>query len=92
MPATKVTRVEITSQKARNAIDASNAKVYVGDKLVGTLPDNVLKSKIYVFHCDIVADLVKIVTGRNDIDQKLTFVNVELYGTNNPAGYPKDYS
>ena len=49
--------------------EASKARIYIGDKLVGTLPDNVKKGKLYTFEkCDADGNFVKIVTGRNDSD------------------------
>ena len=78
---TKVNRVEITS-RGELEFEASNAKVYIGGKLCGTLPEEVEKSKVYTFKCDTVGDYVKIVTGRNDTDQRLTFSNVAVYAAN----------
>ena len=42
--------------------------VYVGDKLCGTLPNDIEKSKLYTIECNTVGDYIKIVTGRNDSD------------------------
>ena len=36
---------------------------------------------LYTFDCEAVGDYIKIVTGRNDTDAKLTFANLEVYGT-----------
>lgn len=52
--------------------------IYVGDKLCGTMPANVEKSKLYPFDCEAVGDYVKIVTGRSD--GQLTFSNVKVFG------------
>lgn len=52
------------------------------EKLCGTMPSKVENAKEYTFDCEAIGDYVKIVTGRNEIDQKLTFANVEVYGTN----------
>ena len=38
---------------------------------------NIEQSKIYSFPCDLVADFVKIVTGRTDM--KLAFAKVEAF-------------
>jgi hypothetical protein len=43
------------------------------------LPANIESSKVYKIECDAVGDYIKIVTGRNSIDQKLSFANVEVY-------------
>ena len=77
-----MTRVEITSRTGWE-YEASNAKVYVGNKLCGTFPGNVESSKVYIFNCDAVGDFVKVMTGRNDTDQKLTFAMVEVYSAAN---------
>ena len=53
----------------------------MGDKLCGTFPENVEKSKVYSFNCDAVGDYIKIVTGRDD--GYLSFVNVEVYAVSN---------
>ena len=73
-----MTKVGITSRPT-NSDEANNAKVYIGNKLCGTMPSTVESSKRYVFECDFIGDYVKVVTGRNDIDQKLGFSLIELY-------------
>ena len=60
--------------------EANNAKIYVGEKLCGTLPAKVEKSKLYTFDCETVGNFVKIFTGRDD--GKLTFANLEVYAIN----------
>ena len=75
-----MTRVEVTSANDHED-EASEAKVYVGDKLCGTFPSVVEKSKVYSFLCEACfGDYVRIVTGRSD--NKLAFANVEVYGPN----------
>ena len=59
--------------------EANNAKIYVGDKLCGTMPNDVYKSTLYTFDCQAVGDYIKIVTGRNDSDQKLSFSYVKVF-------------
>ena len=76
VPGTHVTRVEVTAAKY-NEDEANNAKVYVGDKLVGILPSPVEKSKVYTYDCDAVGEYITIVSGRKDM--KLAFANVDVY-------------
>ena len=47
------------------------------------MPSEVEESKLYIFNCKLTGDYIKIVTGRNDIDQKLCFSDVSVY-----ANYP----
>ena len=56
---------------------ANKAKVYVGDKLCGTLPANVEKKKVYDFYCDHVGNHIKIISARDDGSLKL--FNVSVY-------------
>lgn len=80
VPRTQVTRIKITSRNGWE-YEANNAKIFIGEKLCGTMPAKVERSKVYTFDCEAVGDFVKIMTGRNDKDQKLTFANLEVYGT-----------
>ena len=59
--------------------ESSNAQIYVGNKLCGKIPAEVRKSKVYTFNCQEVGDYIKIVTGRNNSDQKLSFSYVYVY-------------
>ena len=48
--------------------------------MIGTLPPNVEKSKVYTFDYEAVGDFVKIVTGRDD--GYLSFANLQVYEAN----------
>lgn len=62
------------------ASEAKNAKVYIGSHFCYTFPNKIEPKKTYTFGCDdAVGDFIKIVTGRNDTDQKLTFSLVKVY-------------
>ena len=74
-----MTKVEITSRSDEYCDDASNAKVYIGDHLCGTLPAIVEESKKYTINCNVAGNYVKVVTGRNNIDQMLGFSIIEVY-------------
>ena len=79
-PGTKVTQVNITTTNI-NETDASEAKVYIGNRLCCTFPSAVEKSKLYSFTCNSTGDYLKIVSGRND--GKLAFANVEVIANDN---------
>ena len=77
--------VHIISRKDVAWEEAQNAKIYNGDDLCGTMPSEVEESKLYIFNCKLTGEYIKIVTGRNDIDQKLSFSDVSVY-----ANYASD--
>lgn len=79
-PGTTVTRVDVTTAMF-NEDEASEAKVYIGDKLCCTFPSDVKRSKVYSFTCNTAGDYVQIVTGRDD--KKLAFANVEVHANDN---------
>ena len=61
-------KVEVTSISTSYYYEASNAKVYIGDHLCGTLPAINESSKKYTLNCNVAGDYMKVVTGRNNID------------------------
>ena len=75
-----MTQIKVTSAN-ENEQEANDAKVYVGEEWVATMPDNVVKGKVYTFDCNAVGDFIKIETGRNDSDKMLTFNSVEVFTT-----------
>ena len=54
------------------------AKIYIGDKLCGTLPGTIEISKLYTVNCDLVGNYVKIDNGR-PTNKVLGFAEVEVY-------------
>ena len=70
-------KVKITTRLNEEWEDANNAKVYVGDTLIGELPSTVEKSKVYTFDHEVTGDFVKIVSGTSD--GKLSFSKVEVH-------------
>ena len=74
-------KVEITS-KDRDSDSANDAKVYIGNHLCGTFPSIVKRSKKYTFNCNVAGSYVKVVTGRNNSDKRLSFAIIDVYKLN----------
>lgn len=51
---------------SRWGAEANGAKIYIGNTLCGTMPQNVQDGTFYEFKCQSVGDYVRVVTGRPD--------------------------
>ena len=64
--------------------EAANAKIYVGNNLIGTLPSTLIASKDYVFECDAYGESVKVVSGT--ADYKLAFSTIDVWLLSDSSG------